>query len=67
MSSNPVKDFIPKGILKLAKQDDVHLEEYDEMDMLSKYEKNYDEFFRKNRDTSIIDGVSTTFFPSFWL
>ena len=60
-------DFIPKGVLKLAKSKDQFLDEYDELDMLSSYEREYDEFFLKARDKSLIEGVSTTFFPSFWL
>lgn len=59
--------FIPKGVLKLAKNKDAFLDEYNELDMLSSYEKNYDQFFMQHRNKYIIDGVSTTYFPHFWL
>lgn len=65
MSDVSHKDFIPKGVLKLSRDKDVFLKEYDEFNPFSKYEQNYEDYFFSVRDGDYLGSIRTSFFPHF--
>ncbi len=67
MSDLSHKDFIPKGVLKLSRDKDIFLKEYNEFQPFSEYEMNYEDFFFSIRDGEYMGSVGTSYFPSFLL